>query len=97
MQTMKTSLFIIGMLIVIALGYYFFMMPTSMPTIETPTDTSSNVRLNIDTICEGALAYMTFPSGAAAEAFVQECKNGEHPEVIEQWKIQMGITDDRAI
>ena len=40
---------------------------------------------------------MTFPDAAAAEAFVEECKNGEHPEVIEQYKAQMNLGDGAAI
>jgi hypothetical protein len=29
---------------------------------------------------------MTFPDSNAANTFVVECKAGEHPEVIEQYK-----------
>lgn len=61
------------------------------------TESGSNAKLNINAICESALAYMSFPDGASADAFVQECVEGKHPEVIEQWKQQQGITDDRAI
>ena len=88
---MKTILWLGGVFIVAGIGYYLFMQPAA------PADTTSDAKIDINAVCEGALAYMTFENGAAAEAFVQECKNGEHPEVIEQWKIQMGITDDRAI
>lgn len=54
-------------------------------------------KLDINVVCEGALAYMTFTDGAAAEKFVAECKVGGHPEVIDQWKQQMGINDLQAI
>ncbi len=50
-------------------------------------------KLDINTVCEGALAYMTFPDGKSADAFVAECKEGKHPEVIEQYKAQMGLGD----
>jgi hypothetical protein len=54
-------------------------------------------KINIDEVCEGALSYMTFSSGEEADKFVAECKEGEHPEVIERYKSDMGITDDRMI
>lgn len=54
-------------------------------------------KLNINAVCEGALAYMTFPDGATADAFVADCKEGKHPEVIEQYKLQMGLGDGAAI
>lgn len=56
-----------------------------------------NGKLNINVICEGALAYMTFPDGESAKVFVEDCKQGKHPEVIEQYKAQMGIENDAAI
>jgi hypothetical protein len=78
------------------------MQPASAPATgntQTPptSETGSNAKINIDAICQGALAYMSFPSSVEAEAFVQECKDGKHPEVIAQWKKDNGITDDRAI
>ena len=92
---MKTLL--IGALIIIlgAIGYYFF-MPMPAPGPQTQ-NTGGSAKINIDAVCEGALAYMTFPSGAEADAWVAACKRGEHPEAIEQWKQMNGITDDRAI
>lgn len=54
-------------------------------------------KINIDEVCEGALAYMTFSSGEEANKFVSECKEGKRPEVIERYKSDMGIIDDRAI
>lgn len=58
---------------------------------------SGSAKIDIGAVCEGALAYMTFPDGTAAERFVAECKDGKHSEVIERWKRDNGITDDRAI
>src|SRR3989344_995071 len=54
-------------------------------------------KLNINAICEGALAYMKFPDGSRADAFVAECKEGKHPEVIEQYKLQMGLGDGASL
>lgn len=54
-------------------------------------------KLNINAVCESALAYMTFPDAASAEVFVSECKEGKHPEVIERYKADMGLGDGAAI
>jgi hypothetical protein len=54
-------------------------------------------KLNINVVCEGALAYMSFPDGDAAAKFVEECKAGEHPEVIEKYKADMNLGDGAAI
>lgn len=96
MQT-KTILAVVIVLIVAGVGYWAFTNNSVPATTEVPQDTASQGKLNINAICDGALAYMTFPSGAEADAFVKECKEGKHPEVVEQWKQQNGISDDRAI
>jgi hypothetical protein len=64
---------------------------------EVTTDTASNAKINVDAVCQGALAYMTFPDAAAAEVFVGECKEGKHPEVIEKYKADMNLGDGAAI
>ena len=46
--------------------------------------------------CESALAYMTFPSGVEADAFVEACVEGKHPEVIDRYIKDMGW-DAKAI
>ncbi len=48
-------------------------------------------KLNITAVCEGALAYMTFPDAASADAFVEDCKDGKHPEVIQRYKADMNL------
>ncbi len=92
---MKTLL--IGILIIIlgAMGYYF-LMPAPTPEPQ-PQGTSAGAKIDINAVCDGALAYMSFPNGAEADAWVAACKRGEHPEAIDQWKQMNGITDDRAI
>jgi len=105
MQTMNTKLVfgIVGVIALIAVGYFVFMQPAASPSLGTPAPGNEGnypepqSKLNIDTICTESLAYMSFPSGAEAEAWVEACKRGEHPEAIEQWKQMNGITDDRAI
>ena len=92
MYAMKTGLIVAGIVILAAIAYFAFVQPAT-----APTTTDSQGKVDINAVCEGALAYMTFPSGVAAEAWVAECKEGKHPEAIQEWKIRMGITDDRAI
>lgn len=48
-------------------------------------------KIDINAVCEGALAYMSFPNGAAADAFVADCKEGKHPEVIEKFKADLNL------
>lgn len=48
-------------------------------------------KININEVCEGVLIRMTFTDGAAAEKFVAECKEGKHPEVIEQFKAELNL------
>ncbi len=57
----------------------------------------AQAKINIDAVCQGALVYMTFPDAKSAEVFVQDCKDGKHPEVIEQYKAQMNLGDGAAI
>lgn len=57
----------------------------------------TNGKLNIDVVCQSALAYMTFPDAASAEVFVAECKEGTHPEVVERYKADMNLGDGAAI
>lgn len=54
-------------------------------------------KLNIDAVCQGALAYMTFPDAASADVYVEECKEGKHPEVIERYKAGMNLGDGATI
>lgn len=62
-----------------------------------PAPAPARGKLNIDVVCESALAYMSFPDGKSADAFVAECKEGKHPEVIERYKAQMNAGDGAAI
>ncbi len=62
-----------------------------------PTNTGTSAKINIDIVCQDALSYMSFPDGAAADAFVKECKEGKRPEVIEKYKKDNGLGDGAAI
>ncbi|MBP9669602.1 MAG: hypothetical protein KBE09_04925 [Candidatus Pacebacteria bacterium] len=68
---------------------------TNLVADEAPAVPSG--KLDITAVCNGALAYMTFPDGAAAEAFISECTEGKHPEVIERYKAELNLGDGAAI
>lgn len=82
---------IIALIIIALLGYFAF-----APRNDPYSGSGRGSKLDINAICEGALAYMTFPSGADADRFVAECKEGKHPDVIERYKQQMGIGEGVA-
>lgn len=66
----------------------------SLVSSFTFTSTSAGIpqgKINPQIICESALAYMTFASGADADLFVEACVNGEHPEVIERYMKDNGL------
>lgn len=105
---MKTILIALGVLLIIGGGYYWYvnseeMMSTEVDEINEEEETieenepTSSGKLNIDVVCEGALAYMSFPDGESADVFVAECKEGKHPEVIERYKAEMNLGDGAAI
>lgn len=95
---MNTKIIIIVIVIVVAAAAFLGFLFSSSGVISEPaTESGSNAKLDINAICQGALAYMSFPDGASADLFVQECIEGKHPEVIEKWKADSGITDDRAL
>lgn len=58
-----------------------------------PVDGGLEAEINIQSVCESALAYMLFQTGAQADQFVAECVAGEHPEVIDRYKQETGQGD----
>ena len=94
----KVIVAILGVVVLAAIAYFAFTQPASAPsTTEQPTTSDSNAKIDINVVCEGALAYMSFPDGASAEAFVEECKGGKHSEVIEKYKADMNLGAGTAI
>ncbi len=98
MNTLKTSLFIMGLIALAAIAYALMAQPApnvdtraETPRAQENMDAAPSAKINIDAVCEGALAYMTFPDGAAADVFVGECKEGKHPEVIEKYKASLNL------
>ncbi len=48
-------------------------------------------KIDVRVACESALMYTTFADGVAADAFIEECIAGEHPEVIERYLSDMNV------
>lgn len=93
---MKNIFILIGLIIIAGLGYFFFLGDKEEVVPNTQNETVSG-KIDINAVCEGALSYMTFPDGASADAFVAECKEGKHPQVIEKYKADMNLGDGAAI
>lgn len=62
--------------------------PVAAPEAQKQTSLG---KIDMDAICEGALAYMTFADSAKADAFIADCKVGKHPEVVEQYLKNMNL------
>ncbi len=90
----KNIIIVIGLVIIAALGYCAFVWtssPTAIEDMTTATTTAPQGKININAVCDGVLAYMTFTDSASADIYVAECKEGKHPEVIEHYKAQMNL------
>jgi hypothetical protein len=48
-------------------------------------------KIDVRVACESALMYTTFTDGASADAYVTDCIDGKHPEVIERFISEMGV------
>ncbi len=59
-------------------------------TNEEPTARPQG-KINIQAVCESSLMYTSFTDGAAAEAYVAECVEGKHPDVIQRYIDEMGL------
>lgn len=93
---MKNNKLLIVVLVLVLIGYFIFNRAKPQSTEETPVDATQG-KININVVCEGALAYMTFEDGASADKFVAECKEGKYPEVIEQYKKQLNLGEGAEI
>jgi hypothetical protein len=93
---MKKTIAII-VLLVVALVVYFLLPQRIAPNViednfENQTEQpASQGKINIEEVCASALIRMTFPDGEAAEQFLEDCKAGKHPEVIEQFKAELNL------
>lgn len=96
-MTNKNIAVVIASALAVAIAGYFFLFNLSLRAPVSQEEGSTQGKINIEAVCKNALAYMSFPDGASADLFVAECKEGKHPEVIEQYKAQMGLGDGATI
>lgn len=68
-----------------------------LQAFDVEDTTKSDAKLNINVVCEQALTYMTFENATTADAFVADCKEGKHPEVIEKYKSDLNLGAGVAI
>lgn len=87
---MKNTIIAIVVIVLLVGGYVVYSRNQGETSVPTPNQ-NGNAKINIDEVCEGALAYMTFENGEQAEKFVQECKEGKHPQVIERYKASLNL------
>jgi hypothetical protein len=94
------KILIIGVIILVLVGGYVLYSqnvatdavdPVGIEDNEDEAAQTPEEKIDPQVACESALAYMTFESGEDAEAFVEACVNGEHPEVIERYINDMGL------
>ncbi|KND52116.1 MAG: hypothetical protein AB198_00915 [Parcubacteria bacterium C7867-003] len=92
-MTNKNTLITVVLIVALGvLGYFFFFNNSSEKIVsENGTPTKSEQKINIDQVCNEALIYMTFADSVAADLFVKECKEGKHPQVIEDYKARMNL------
>ncbi len=57
---------------------------------------SPNMKINIDLVCEQSLTYTDFTDATSAAKYVDECKRGEHPEVIQHFRDSFAPAVDGA-
>ncbi len=60
-------------------------------TETTPENVSPQAKIDVRAACESSLMYTSFTDGAAAEAYVAECVEGKHPDVIQRYIDEMGL------
>ena len=60
-------------------------------TFLAPADVQN--KIDIQVACESALIYMTFPSSIEADAFIEACVEGKHPEVIDRYIKDLGLDE----
>lgn len=60
--------------------------------------TAPNAKINIDMVCNDALEYMdSIKDATSAAKYVQDCKDGKHPEAVERYIKSINLPDDAAI
>ena len=59
--------------------------------VEDMNQNKPQAKINIQAVCESSLMYTSFTDGAAADAYVAECVEGKHPDVIQRYIDEMGL------
>lgn len=91
------KIIILPVLIALAVVGYFLFVNNSSSVTERPGTTDNSAKIDIDAVCQAALAYMSFPDGESADKFVADCKEGKYPQVIEDYKAQMNLGEGAQI
>ena len=68
----------------------FEFIPTTNQVPELPRR-----KIDVRVACESALAYTTFMNSEDVEIFLQECIDGNHPDVIERYIESLGVDGAR--
>lgn len=61
------------------------------------TNTKPQAKIDVRVACESALMYTSFVDGAAADAYVAECIEGKHPDVIDRYIESLNLGEGVAI
>lgn len=83
----KNALVIVCLLLAIAVAGFFFFNKNKDNKSPAPVQ----AKIDIEAVCNGALAYMTFTDGKSADLFVKDCIDGKHPEVIERYRADLNL------
>lgn len=90
-QLAETHRTLIGSLIALAIiiaAAYFYTVGEA-PGRNTIGTLPPEPKVQIEEICRASLTYTTFPEGTDTERYVQECIDGKHPNVIEDFVKRM--------
>lgn len=89
---MKTKRVIFAVILIAIIGLFIWGINSDESNPGSDQDSNTpQAKIDPEVACQNALIYMTFTSGEEADAFVEACKNGEHPEVIERYISDMGL------
>ena len=90
------AVLIFGVLVIGAI-FVGTMLTGTGSDMHAPPQGGANMKINIDRVCEGSVAYTNFADATSAKKFIDECKAGEHPEVIEAYKNSLNLGEGVAI
>lgn len=99
-MTNKNTIIAISLIVALFIGWYFFypmIRNQNLNNVNNEVPRGDQAKINIEEVCNGALAYMTFPDAASAEVFLTECKAGNRPEVIDQYRASLNLDSDVQI